>query len=80
MDKLLAFLNRLDGPARTVFCSRIGTSEGYLRKAISVGQMLRVELCVSIERESGCEITRRDLRPTDYGRLWPELEQAEASS
>ncbi|MGU2444407.1 transcriptional regulator [Burkholderia cenocepacia] len=73
MDKLLSFLNQLDLGARADFCRRIGTTEGYLRKAISVGQRLGPELCVNIERESHLEVTRRDLRKQDYTKIWPEL-------
>lgn len=29
--------------------------------------------CVEIERATGGEVTRRDLRPDDWERIWPEL-------
>lgn len=32
-----------------------------------------VEHCVSIERETGGKITRKDLRPLDYWTYWPDL-------
>lgn len=32
-----------------------------------------IERCVPIERATGGEVTRRDLRPDDWQELWPEL-------
>ncbi|KVE34309.1 transcriptional regulator [Burkholderia sp. TSV86] len=80
MNKLLAFINGMAVAARANFCARIGASEGYLRKAISVGHNLGAGLCVRIERESSHEVTRRDLRPDDWQDIWPELtEQKEVA-
>lgn len=31
------------------------------------------ERCVEIERATAGEVTRRDLRPDDWMRIWPEL-------
>lgn len=31
------------------------------------------EYCVAIERATGGRVTRRDLRPADWSRIWPEL-------
>ena len=31
------------------------------------------EYCVAIERATGGRVTRRDLRPDDWSRIWPEL-------
>lgn len=35
------------------------------------------ELCVRIERATDGRVTRRDLRPDDWARIWPELLTAE---
>lgn len=32
-----------------------------------------VERCADIERATGGKVTRRDLRPADWHRHWPEL-------
>jgi len=29
--------------------------------------------CADIERATGGQVTRRDLRPDDWARIWPEL-------
>lgn len=32
--------------------------------------------CVAIEQATGGQVTRKDLRPHDWQRYWPELEKA----
>ena len=39
-----------------------------------------VERCADIERVTGGTVTRRDLRPDDWRRIWPELAQQEAGN
>lgn len=31
------------------------------------------EHCAAIERATDCEVTREELRPKDWARIWPEL-------
>jgi DNA-binding transcriptional regulator YdaS (Cro superfamily) len=70
MDKLLQFLNAESKVERAAFAAACGTSEGYLRKAISTGQRLGADLCIAIERETGGQITCEDLDPkTDWAFL-----------
>lgn len=38
-----------------------------------------VERCADIERGTGGVVTRRDLRPDDRQRIWPELAQQKSS-
>ncbi|WP_374491620.1 transcriptional regulator [Brachymonas sp.] len=73
MEKLLSYLNALKGDERDRFLKACGTSEGYLRKACSVGQVLGALLCTTIERVSKESVTRADLRPDDYWLIWPDL-------
>jgi len=63
MDKLLAYLNALKKDERTSFCSSCGTTERYLRKAISAKQRLGAELCINIDRESRGAVVCEELRP-----------------
>lgn len=77
MHILLAFLNSLSPDEQVGFAQRCGTSVGYLRKAISADQNLGVQICVSVERESGGAVTRKVLRPTDWMANWPELAEVE---
>ncbi|WP_176079346.1 transcriptional regulator [Paraburkholderia tropica] len=64
MDKLLTYLNSLAPGAQRDFAQRCGTSIGYLRKAISVGQRLGESLCINIDRESGGAVRCEDLAPS----------------
>jgi DNA-binding transcriptional regulator YdaS (Cro superfamily) len=79
MDKLIAYLNRLDKASRADFAERCHTSEGYMRKARSTNQKFRCELCVRIERHSNGEVTRKDLRE-DWADVWPELAKHSADT
>lgn len=63
MDTLLAYLNSLPKAERLDLVTRCGTSEGYLRKAISKGQRLGEGLCINLDRESGGAIRCEELRP-----------------
>ena len=74
--KLIDYLNSLAPDARDAFASKCGTSVGYIRKACSVGQSLGAELCVSVEQHSDGQVTRQELRPDDWERIWPELVDA----
>lgn len=63
MQTLLNYLNGLGKADRASFVERCGTSEGYLRKAISKGQQLGEKLCIAIDRESKRAVTCEALRP-----------------
>lgn len=76
MEKLRQFLNQKTPQFQDEFALSCGTSIGYLRKAISNNELLNPKLCVSIERESDSEVTRKDLRPDDWHSYWPELAEA----
>lgn len=62
MNTLLAYLNAMSADERKDFCNRCGTTEGYLRKAISIGQKIGESLCINIDRESGGTVTVESLR------------------
>lgn len=39
-----------------------------------------IERCLSIEQATGGQVSRRDLRPDDWQKIWPELaDKAEAA-
>lgn len=73
MKKLREYLKGMKRDAQERFAITCGTTIGYLRKSMSVGQLLGPDICVAIERESGRRVTRLDLRPHDWHRFWPEL-------
>lgn len=69
-----AFLKSLVSEAeRAVFAERCGTSLGHMRNCLNGLRSLAPEVCVAFERATCGEVTRRDLRPDDWGDIWPEL-------
>jgi DNA-binding transcriptional regulator YdaS (Cro superfamily) len=73
---LLAYLNSLPAEGRERFAKRCGTTQNYLRKAISKGQQLSVETSILIDQESGgmvrCEQLRADVNWDYLARRSPE--------
>jgi DNA-binding transcriptional regulator YdaS (Cro superfamily) len=63
MNTLRTYLNSLATQEQEAYCVRCGTSIGYLRKAISIGQRLGADLCIALERESNSQVRCEDLRP-----------------
>jgi Putative antitoxin of bacterial toxin-antitoxin system, YdaS/YdaT len=74
---LKTFLKSLpDEDARKDFAIKCDTALGHLR---NIGYGLRTcapALAVAIERESTGQVTRRDLCPDDWQKVWPELQSA----
>jgi DNA-binding transcriptional regulator YdaS (Cro superfamily) len=69
---LKSYLRPMSLEARQAFAKRCGTSRGHLQN-ICYGKKCAAELAVAIERESGGDVTRQELRPKDYWQVWPEL-------
>jgi hypothetical protein len=61
--RLLAFINAMSEIERERFAVRCGTTVGYLRKAVCVGQELGESLSVRIETHTQDAISVRELRP-----------------
>ncbi len=70
---LRSYLNSIPPAEQSLFAARAGTTIGYLRKALSVKSEFGAELAVAIELESGGAVTRKDLYPEKWHRIWPEL-------
>jgi len=66
MQKLRLYFNALSKQERAHLCTACGTTEGYLRKAMSVG-VIGPKLAVDIERATNGAVTREDLRPDIFG-------------
>lgn len=79
MNKLLKFFNSLSQSERDAFCIAVRTTEGYLRKQVSKSGIFGAEICAQIELASNGEVTRKDLRPNDWHRIWPELAEKKAA-
>lgn len=71
--KVIDYLKTMDRPDRDAFAQRCGTSLGHLNNVAYGYKPCGPELAVSIEQESGGAVTRQELRPDDWPRIWPEL-------
>jgi DNA-binding transcriptional regulator YdaS (Cro superfamily) len=58
---------------------QLGISRSYLSQMASGTAPISPERCVDIERETNREVTRQDLRPDDWRRIWPELPEPGAA-
>lgn len=79
MPTLKTFLNGLERGGVAAFAEKVGIGRVYLSQlaARQDGREPSPELCVLIEAASSGAVTRRDLRPEDWWRIWPELVTAE---
>ena len=68
MEKLRSFFNSLNLDQRAALCKACITTEGYLRKAMSVGSV-GPKLAVALERATNGVVTREELRPDIFGPL-----------
>ncbi|EJP3662605.1 Cro/Cl family transcriptional regulator [Salmonella enterica] len=73
MNELKNFLNSLSTEEQRDFAKRCGTSIGYLRKVLSIDGCIGAELSVSIEINSDGKVTRKNLHPDKWEKIWPEL-------
>ena len=76
---MLRYLNSLPPEKRDVLARELDTSQSYLRKAASRGELLREKICSELERISRRKVTRQMLRPYDWETIWPELREAKAA-
>jgi DNA-binding transcriptional regulator YdaS (Cro superfamily) len=63
---------------RAVLAERLGIKPSAIGNWKDRGVPL--EHCAAIERESGGKVTRKDLRPSDWQDIWPELAAYEAAA
>lgn len=71
--KLIDYLQQFKKPTREVFAERCGTSIGHMTNIAYGYKPCSPELAVAIEQVSGRAVTRQELRPHDWPRIWPEL-------
>jgi DNA-binding transcriptional regulator YdaS (Cro superfamily) len=66
MKKLRSYFNSLSAEDRADFLAAVGTSESYLRKAMSVGS-IGPRMAALIESVTNGAVTRAELRPDIFG-------------
>lgn len=61
---------------QTALAEACGVSVQAVNQWVRGVRPLPIERCADIERITGGVVSRRDLRPSDWRRIWPELAEA----
>lgn len=51
----------------------IGFAPSFVNQWVSEKRPIPVVACVAIERATGGKVTRQELRPDDFWKIWPDL-------
>lgn len=70
---LKTFITPLTKDEREKFAVRCGTTKGHLQNVMYELKTCATDLAVAIERESGYQVLRWELRQNDWWKHWPEL-------
>jgi DNA-binding transcriptional regulator YdaS (Cro superfamily) len=70
--KLQDYLNQERGRSLAL-AKAIGSHAPDISKWADGSRPVPIERCVAIEQATGGAVTRKDLRPDDWQRIWPEL-------
>jgi DNA-binding transcriptional regulator YdaS (Cro superfamily) len=57
----------------------LGVSKSYMSQMASGDAPISPERAVQIEQATGCAVTRIDLFPENWERIWPELRESHSS-
>ncbi|MFY2845622.1 transcriptional regulator [Achromobacter ruhlandii] len=70
---LNSYLNRDDASSAAALARHVGVSPALVYQWRTGRRPVPVEHCAAIEQVTGGDVSRRDLRPDDWQRIWPEL-------
>lgn len=70
---LTQYLDREEAPKAADLARSIGVSPALLYQWRVGLRPVTIGRCLDIERATAGQVTRRDLRPDDWQRIWPEL-------
>lgn len=59
--------------ASASLAARIGVTPGFISQWRSGHRPVPIERCAEIEAATDGVVTRKDLRPDDWQKIWPEL-------
>lgn len=57
----------------------LGVTPAMVNQLVSGRRPVPLEHCAAIEQATAGAVTRRDLRPDDWARIWPELAHSAAA-
>jgi DNA-binding transcriptional regulator YdaS (Cro superfamily) len=72
MDKFIEWLNAVAG-RRVRLAEHLGIKPPVVSEWVTSKRSVPIVHAVSIERFTGGAITRRDLFPSSWGDIWPEM-------
>lgn len=75
--KLIHHLKPLSKEQRQALAAACETTVGHLKNVGYGYRPCAAELAVCIEQRTAGKVTRRDMRPDDWQRIWPELSATE---
>lgn len=61
------------------FAESLNVSAGMVTQWLNGHRPISPERCVEIEQVTGGMVTRKDLRPKDWKKIWPELAEKKAA-
>lgn len=67
------YLSADDAKSAADLAREVGVSSSLLYQWRTGRRPVPLEHCAAIERATSGAVTRRDLRPDDWQRIWPEL-------
>lgn len=70
---LKKYLDTSERGAASALAEKLEISLSYLSQLASGRSSLSAERCVAIEQATNGVVTRKDLRPNDFWRIWPDL-------
>lgn len=73
--KFKTYFFSLSKSERKLFAEQVGTSVGHLNNFSYGYTTLSPVTCAAIEKKTDGAITRKDLRPEDFWKIWPDLER-----
>lgn len=62
---------------QTALAAATGLAPTYIWQMANGVRPVPIEHCAAIERATNGQVSRKDLRPNDYWRIWPELASVE---
>lgn len=71
--KLKGYLDGLERGGAARLAEELSISNSYLSQLASGAAPISPARCVEIERVTNGKVTRKELRPDDWEKIWPEI-------
>lgn len=68
------YIDSLEWGGAKHLADKLGVSKSFLSQMASGASSISPKRCVEIELATYGKVSRKDLRPSDWHKIWPELE------